>query len=139
MAPTNVIDVIRNFDFDALRGQLRESPEPTDGRTLDEVIETTAEWLEAVQSDLVALVSEIDGGDDMEMVLAIQYVELKSRWIAFNTKMNYTLFKGNQPVVNDLFRASAVSALLGHIESLLREEDIEHITTFLGQPIANAA
>ena len=139
MAPTNVIDVIRNFDFDALRGQLRESPEPTDGRTLDEVIETTAEWLEAVQSDLVALVSEIDGGDDMEMVLAIQYVELKSRWIAFNTKMNYTRFKGNQPVVNDRFRASAVSALLGHIESLLREEDIEHITTFLGQPIANAA
>ncbi|MEL6796526.1 MAG: hypothetical protein AAFO89_06840 [Planctomycetota bacterium] len=139
MAPTNVIDVIRNFDFDALRAQLRESPEPTDGRTLDEVIETTAEWLEALQSDLVALISEIDGGDDMEMVLAIQYVELKSRWIAFNTKMNYTLFKGNQPVVNDLFRASAVSALLGHIESLLREEDIEHITTFLGQPIANAA
>ncbi|MEL6498988.1 MAG: hypothetical protein AAGJ54_00710 [Planctomycetota bacterium] len=139
MAPTNVIDVIRNFDFDAFRAELREAPEPTDGRSLNEIIDTTAEWLEALQSDLVALVSEIDGGDDMEMVLAIQYVELKSRWIAFNTKMNYTLFKGNQPRVDDLFRASAVSSMLGHIESLLRPDDIEHITTFLGQPLTTVA
>lgn len=139
MASDNVINVIRDFDFDALRATLRDGSDPAHGRTKDEVIESTLEWLEAVQSDLVALVAEIDGGEDTEMALAIQYVELKSRWIAFNTKMNYRLFKGDQPSATDLYRASAVSALLGHIEPLLRSDDINHITEFLGHPFSNAA
>lgn len=139
MDTSDIIGVIRNFDFDALRAGLADAPDPACGRSKAEVIESSVEWLEALQSDLVALVSQVEGSEDIDMVLAIQYVEMKSRWIAFNTKMNYTMFKGEQPDVSDMCRASAVSSLLAHLESLLRQEDIDHITEFLARPISEAA
>ena len=138
MSINDVIATIRSFDLNALRAGLK-APEPTDGRSKDAIINETISWIQTLQGDLIALVQQVGGGDDVEMVLAIQYVELKSRWIAFNTKMNYTMFKGEQPDVSDMCRAVAVSSLLGHIESLLRPDDIDHITDFLARPISEAA
>jgi len=139
MHSDQVIEHIRAFDITALRGALSEAPEPEDGAPLSEVIDATLAWLETLRADMVTLVRQIGEGDDVEMALAIQYVELKSRWIAFNTKMNYTMFQGANPSVRDMCRATAVSSLLGHVEHLLRPGDVENITEFLAKPLNEAA
>ncbi|MEO0629409.1 MAG: hypothetical protein AAFY46_01610 [Planctomycetota bacterium] len=139
MSIEDIVARVNDFDTEALSESLHEAPEPTCGGSKKDIIDSTLRWLDALRQDLVMLVSKVGGGEDVDMVLAIQYVEMKSRWIAFNTKMNYTMFKGEQPDVSDMCRAAAVSALLGHIEPLLRQEDVDHITEFLARPIGNAA
>lgn len=139
MSIDDIVAHVNGFDVQTLRESLTDAPDPSCGGSKQDIIDSALIWLDALRQDLVTLVSKVGGGDDVEMVLAIQYVEMKSRWIAFNTKMNYTMFKGEQPDVSDMCRAAAVSALLGHIEPLLREDDIDHITEFLARPIGNAA
>ncbi|MEM7621592.1 MAG: hypothetical protein AAF235_00125 [Planctomycetota bacterium] len=139
MHSSEVIDHIQAFDMDALRASLSEAPDPEDGSSLDDVIQGATAWLDTLRADMKTLVRQIGEGEDVEMALAIQYVELKRRWIAFNTKMNYTMFKGTTPSVTDMCRAASVSAFLGHMETLLRPGDIEHITEFLAKPLNEAA
>tara|TARA_Y100001933_G_C18976695_1_gene554909 strand:- start:861 stop:1280 length:420 start_codon:yes stop_codon:yes gene_type:complete len=134
-----IVAHIRSFDTDALREALQEAPEPPTGESKADIIADTIVWLETLQGDLISLVNQVGGGEDVEMVVAIQYVELKSRWIAFNTKMNYSMFRGNHPHVSDMCRATAVSTFLQHVEGLLREDDIDHITEFLARPMKDAA
>lgn len=139
MNSSNVVEKIRAFDFDALRSSLSESPEPQGSKTLPEIIDTCVSWIRYLQDELVRLIEEIGEGEDVEMALAIQYVEFKSRWIAFNTRMNYAMFKGVLPEVEDQCRAASLSAFLGHVEPLLNPEDIDRITDFLAQPLNEAA
>lgn len=134
-----VVSHIKNFDLTALRAALDEAPEPENGEKKEDIISDTIQWIEALQSDFIALVNQIGEGEDVEMAIAVQYVELKSRWIAFNTKMNYTMFRGTLPHVSDMCRATSVSTFLQHVEELLKPEDIDHITEFLARPISEAA
>lgn len=130
---------INDFDVAALRESLANCPEPQDGSSLEGVIDDAIGWLDGLRHDMASLVSGISNSEDAEMALAIQYVELKSRWIAFNTKMNYEMFRGVTPQAHDMCRATAVSTLLGHLEDLLSPGDIETITDFLSEPIKKAA
>ncbi len=139
MRHDEIISLIRAFDTAALREALSEAPEPQNGDSKEQIISDTLDWISALQGDLIALVKQIGDSEDVEMTIAVQYVELKSRWIAFNTKMNYSLFRGTHPHVSDMCRATAVSTLLQHIEQLLRPSDIDHITDFLARPISEAA
>jgi hypothetical protein len=127
------------FDIDALRESLGNCPEPQDGTPLESVIDDAVAWLEGLRHDMASLVSGISNEEDVEMALAIQYVELKSRWIAFNTKMNYEMFRGITPQAHDMCRATAVSTFLGYLEELLNPKDIDTITDFLSEPIKKAA
>ena len=72
-------------------------------------------------------------------MLAINYIELKSRWIALNTKINYQTFRTGQCETVDALCASATSLLLQQIESLIDHADIEKITAFLAQPVSPKA
>lgn len=88
------------------------------------------------QDDFAAAVREIDDDGEIATVLAIHYIELKSRWIALNTKINYQTFRTGQCETADALCASATSMLLQQIESLLDQSDIDKITAFLAQPVA---
>ncbi|GAB4514999.1 MAG: hypothetical protein Tsb0013_19480 [Phycisphaerales bacterium] len=139
MLNDRIISHLESFDMDQLRDHLSNCPEPQDGSSLSDVIEGAIEWVQGLRRDLMSLISGIANEEDVEMAVAIQYVEMKSRWIAFNTKMNYELFRGMTPQARDMCRAAAVSTLLGHIEDLLKPEDIGTITEFLSEPIKKAA
>lgn len=139
MELNEIVDRLNGFDLDELRKHLSEAPDPEDGRSLDAIIENAIGWVDSLRRDMITLVEQIGGGEDVEMALAIQYVELKSRWIAFNTKMNYAMFRQGNPDVADMCRAAAVSSFLGYVEPMLNEEDIDHITEFLAQPLSDAA
>jgi hypothetical protein len=104
-----------------------------------QLVERTVAWVKTLRDELVTLCQEIDDSDQIDQNLAINYIELKTRWIAINTRINYQLFRtgGNDP--ESVFRATGVSLLLAHVESLLSPSDIAQITEFLAQPIRRAA
>lgn len=88
------------------------------------------------QNSFAAALREIDDDGEIATVLAINYIELKSRWIALNTKINYQTFRTGQCETVDALCASATSLLLQQIESLIDHRDIEKITEFLAQPVS---
>ena len=132
-------DHIASFTTTTLREQFAEAPEPTNGPSKQVVTTETIAWIEGIVRDLVATLSTVNDPDDEKMSLVIQYVELKSRWIGLNTKMNYELFRLGHAELTDVFRGTAISALLAHIEPLLDQEDIDKVTEFLAQPLDQAA
>jgi len=139
MTQATHIDHLKQYDPQELRPHLAECPPPADGTPVEQIIDEAIDWVTSLQRDIIALVSGIDTPDDIDMAVAVQYVELKSRWIAFNTKMNYELFRSVNPDPRDMCRAAAVSNFLAHVEQLLKTEDIDRITEFLAQPINEAA
>ena len=102
------------------------------------VVERTLAWIRAMRHDLVALLESIDDEQAPETI-AINYIELKTRWIALNTKVNYQQFRTGVSDPEIAFRGTACSMLLGQVESLLTADDITKITEFLAQPIARLA
>lgn len=102
-------------------------------------VERIVKWTMALRDDLVNLIQEIGDPDEVTMTLAINYIELKSRWIAMNTKMNYQTFRTGSCDTLLALRGAATSALLAHVESLLSSDDIDQITQFLSEPVRRAA
>lgn len=138
MPSAEAIQKIRSFDLAALRETLAACP-PPEGGSIEPLVESATRWVAALCEDIARLLEAIDDPDDCAMTLAIQYVELKSRWIALNTRMNYSMFRTGGCDPADMCRGSAVSALLAHIEPLLDASDIDKITEFLAQPLSGAA
>jgi len=102
-------------------------------------VEKLVKWTQSLRDDLVTLIKEIDDEDEVAMTLAINYIELKSRWIAINTKINYQNFRTGSCDPVSALRAAAISQLLAKVESLLSQGDIDQITQFLAEPIRRAA
>jgi hypothetical protein len=102
-------------------------------------VERTARWMLGLRDDLVSLVRTIDDPDEIVTTLAINYIELKTRWIAINTKVNYQTFRTGSCESVAAMRGTAISMLLGAVEALVSEADIEKITDFLSQPVRRAA
>lgn len=140
METQTMIDRIRAFSLDTVRATLAACNVPESAKgDLETRINTTVMWLDAVRSELIATIAEIDDEEDLATTIAVQYVELKSRWIAFNTKMNYERFRKGDCDRLDMCKGACASTLLGHIEELLSTEDVDKITDFLAAPIRNAA
>jgi hypothetical protein len=102
-------------------------------------VERVIRWVSALRDDLIALVKEVGDPEEITMTLAINYIELKSRWIALNTKMNYQNFRTGSCDTLTALRGSGISALLARLEELLTPQDIEQIADFLAQPVKRAA
>lgn len=102
-------------------------------------IDRVAKWALALRDDLCTLIQEIGDPDEVKMTLAINYIELKSRWIALNTKINYQTFRTGSCDSMTALRGAALSAIVGHVEALLTPQDIDEITQFLSEPIRRAA
>lgn len=140
MDQDTIIASLDAFDFDALREALSVCPPPPDGEpTLDELIDSTLLLIGQEREHLRAIIAEVDDPTDVAMALAIQYVELKSRWIGLNTKINYETFRKGHAQTRDMLRAAATSNFLGHLENVLEPDDIDKITEFLAEPINKAA
>lgn len=130
----NAIAKLQAFDLETLRSNLFEWPDVE-----EQLVERTVALVAGMRDDFVELIQTIDDEDEVDTTMAIQYVELKSRWIALNTKINYTTFRHGTCDASDALAAASVSAFLAEVESLLAQEDIDKITEFLAQPISKAA
>jgi hypothetical protein len=107
--------------------------------TDDETLTRTVDWVLQTRDELIALLTEIDDEEQIPQSLAIYYIELKSRWIALNTKVNFQMFRLGSCEVESAIRGTAISMLLAEVESMLEQSDIQQITDFLAQPLRRAA
>ncbi|MCE2966497.1 MAG: hypothetical protein ACK5WB_03465 [Phycisphaerales bacterium] len=103
------------------------------------MVARTLAWITALRDDLCNLLRTIEDDEQIAETLAINYIELKSRWIALNTKANYCIFRTGVADAESAFRGTSISMLLGEVEGLLTPTDITTITEFLAQPIRRAA
>lgn len=103
------------------------------------IVARTVAWVLHLREDLVALLKTIEDAEQITETLAINYIELKTRWIALNTKVNYQMFRTGAPDAETACRGSACSLLLADVERLLNESDITKITEFLAQPVSRMA
>ena len=87
------------------------------------------------RDSFVEVLRPIDDEEQVMLTLAIHYIEMKSRWIALNTKMNYSLFRTGNPDEPAMLRGTAMSTLLMLIEGMLTPDDVDQITEFLAEPI----
>jgi hypothetical protein len=122
----------------AFEKHVRESLASWDGAD-PKLIDRTVQWVLSLRNEIVNLLCELEDSEDVGMTLAITYIELKSRWIALNTKVNYQTFRLGKCDPEVAFRGAACSALLGLCEGLIEPSDIEQITEFLARPINRAA
>lgn len=125
---------INAFDLPALRAGLSswEGASPSQ-------IEKTLDSVDRTRERLIDVLKTVEDPEEISVLIAINYIELKTRWIALNTKINYSVFKTGSCETEDALQASSVSALIGLLESLLNQTDIETITDFLAQPLHRAA
>lgn len=139
MNNADVVKHLEAFDLGALRTHLAEVPPGMDGLPVAPLVDDAIAWIDDLRQDIITLVRQVADAEDVAMAVAIQYVELKSRWIAFNTKMNYERFRKGDCDRLDMCKGACASTLLGHLEELLTNEDIDKITDFLAAPLNRAA
>ena len=130
--------VEKQLNNPAFEVQLREALAAWENAPQD-LIDKTVTFVLHLRDELVSLCREIEDGEQIEQTLAINYIELKSRWIALNTKANYCIFRTGVADAESAFRGTSISMLLGEVEGLLTPTDITTITEFLAQPIRRAA
>lgn len=125
---------ISEFDLAALRAGLSSWNGASPGQ-----IDHALASVERTTQRLIDVLNTVEDPEEISVLIAINYIELKTRWIALNTKINYSVFKTGSCETDDALQASSVSALIGLLESLLTPSDIETITDFLAQPLHRAA
>lgn len=77
----------------------------------------------------------IDDHDDHGYYTAVQYVELKARWIQMNLLLSYQAFTNGAGDPATLLKAGATSALLAEIEPFVEKNFLGQIQTLLAQPV----
>jgi len=136
--PISIQTIDSHFTRTEFQTQLREALASWENPPAG-LVEKTMVYVNTLSGELISLCKEVDDEEQIEQTVAIFYIELKSRWIALNTRVNYQTFRTGACDVESAFRASGVSMLLADVESLINQDDIGKITDFLAQPIRRAA
>lgn len=91
---------------------------------------------ESVRLKLLRMCDEIAEEEDIRLALITHYIELKSKWMALNTQMNYQFFRNGACDPHVQGEGTAVSFLLNEIGDLLPAEDVAKVEEFLIAPTA---
>ncbi len=131
MQTQKVIDTLKGFDVTAIGAQLIESEIGT-----PEQVQETVAWIDRLRNELLQTASAVVDGEDLYLAVVANYIELKSRWIAINTQINYQTVLQGAPDPASMQRGWSVSRLLNELEPLIELADIEKIAEFLISPIS---
>jgi len=77
----------------------------------------------------------INDPDELQYLVAIAYTNFKTKWIQYNTKMNYMIEGGLEPSLQDVYKTSSLSHLLDLLEPLTHPDAVRAVTFTLGQTI----
>lgn len=82
--------------------------------------------------------SDPDDETDLRNCLVYWYVEAKSEWFQFNTRINYNLSRKGEfdPVL--VYKAGIGSAILADLESIFDDHEIDVLAEYLFQPLPSA-
>jgi len=99
------------------------------------LVQDVTSWVCGLRDDFFGLVRDIADEEQISASMAIYYIEIKSHWIALNTRMNYQMVGTGAADVSVVLRGSGISTFLAALEPLIAQEDVEAITEFLSEPI----
>lgn len=105
---------------------LKDSPEIQDA-----VLSYIAMQVDEVKDTM----DPIQDPDELHYLVAIAYTQFKTKWIQYNTKMNYMIEAGLEPTVLDIYKTSSLSHLLDLLEPLTHPDAVRAVTQTLGQTI----
>lgn len=110
-----------------------------DDSKMKEFIEKTVHYLRNEISKYMESYNIINDEDDVGYYTAVQYVELKARWIQMNLRLSYEAFANGEGEPETLLRASATSYFLSVVEPHVNQSYVEEIQRLLAQPIIGTA
>lgn len=96
-------------------------------------------YVREVRDQALSALRPINDPEQTSTALAVQYIEIKSRWIMLNTMINYELATTGAQDGETVLRASLLTSLLVEIEGMLSSDDLNSITAFLARPIGTVA
>lgn len=110
-----------------------------DDNKMKEFIEKTVHYLQNEISKYMESYNIINDEDDLGYYAAVQYVELKARWIQMNLRLSYEAFATGEGEPEILLRASATSYFLSIVEPHVQKSYVEEIQRLLAQPVIGTA
>lgn len=130
-------DPIPTLRDDAFLEQVREGLAAFGDDVATDAIESTITWIADERDDIAGLLELVgDSDEDVRMLAAVRLIELKSRWIAINNRVNYSLMKTGQFDPALPLRGAALSALIDRIERVLPERSVEAYHALLAEPFS---
>ncbi len=105
-----------------------------DGKMKDFIVKTV-QYLQHEINKYMESYKIINDEDDLDYFTAVQYVELKARWIQMNLRSSYHAFANGEGEPEILLRASATSHFLSIVEPHVNKSYVEEIQRLLAQPI----
>ncbi len=130
---TTKTDLLMSFEGQILEKKIQDISRifQNDRQLIDAVLDKMAKEIDAV----LITASPINDIDELQYLLAIIYTQLKSKWILFNTKINYMIEAGIDPSDDDVYTASALTHVLDLIEPLTHPDAVRTVTQTLGQQL----
>lgn len=86
-------------------------------------------------NDFKDAIQDIEDPTELQYMVAIQYANLKSKWITLNIQMQYATVADKEPDAYAMYMASTLSVVVGTVESLASSSAVECITQALAQPL----
>jgi hypothetical protein len=108
----------------------------TEGTPQDRV--ELATWIMAERDAFLRRAADVDDEEELVVMAALGYIELKSKWQMFNTQINYQVFRKGEAESALTFKSSLLSTLVDTIGSFLTEDDLRKIQEFLLSPTTTA-
>jgi hypothetical protein len=93
-----------------------------------------ATWIMAERDAFLHRAADVDDDEELIILAALGYIELKSQWQMLNTQINYQVFRKGEADIDLTFKASLLSSVVATIGSFLTEEDLVKIQEFLMNP-----
>lgn len=88
-----------------------------------------------IRNRVLNSLGEIESIGGLEKALAIQYVELKARWTMLNTQIQSQTRQDGDPDDELVYRATCISLIIQALEPLLRQEQVDALTSRLNESI----
>ena len=128
-------ELLNDGNLDSHWNEALDSWEKDEIAKVRERVNSAREWVSSRKEQLLTSIKDITDEDDVNLALALWYIELKSHWLMLNTQMNYQLFQKGDIDLDVHYKGTMISHLMGAFEPLIREEDQMKISEFLMTPI----
>ncbi len=92
--------------------------------------------MQQIHSEFMSLTEDVLDESELRRALVLRYIELKSRWIMYNTRLQFRLLLTGDSDDQLVYTASAISLFLEAMEQILTQRDVESINQFLVEPVS---
>ncbi len=92
-------------------------------------------WISDYRDQIIRQFQDIELKDELEVMIALRYIEIRANWNGLNTQLQFQMFRGQEPDPEITVRASLISSLITELEGFIGNEDKDQVDTFLDNPL----